>query len=168
GPRVRSALPSRVLRGTRSSDRKEAKDAVAYLRAVVNPADEVSIKRIINEPKRGVGSTSIGKLDAYATAHSLSFLDALRRADDAGVGGRAATGIETFLGLLDDVGDLASGSPGPLLQQMLERSGYLDQLEAERTIESEGRLENLAELVGAAGGGGKGAGGAGGNGGGGG
>src|SRR4029450_3122611 len=72
GPRVRSALPSRVLRGTRSSDRKEAKDAVAYLRAVVNPADEVSIKRIINEPKRGVGSTSIGELDAYATAHGLA------------------------------------------------------------------------------------------------
>jgi DNA helicase II / ATP-dependent DNA helicase PcrA len=147
---MRADIPYRVVGGTRFYDRKEIKDAVAYLRAVVNPADEVSIKRIINEPKRGVGSTSIGKLDAYATAHSLSFLDALRRADAAGVGGRAATGIETFLGLLDDVGDLATGSPGPLLQQLLERSGYLDQLEAERTIESEGRLENLAELVGAA------------------
>ena len=147
---MRADIPYRVVGGTRFYDRKEVKDAVAYLRAVVNPVDEVSIKRIINEPKRGVGSTSIGKLDAYATAHSLSFLDALRRADDAGVGGRAATGIETFLGLLDDVGDLATGSPGPLLQQLLERSGYLDQLEAERTIESEGRLENLAELVGAA------------------
>src|SRR4029450_3340165 len=75
----RADIPYKVVGGTRSSDRKEAKDAVAYLRAVVNPADEVSIKRIINEPKRGVGSTSIGKLDAYATAHSLSFLDALRR-----------------------------------------------------------------------------------------
>jgi DNA helicase II / ATP-dependent DNA helicase PcrA len=147
---MRADIPYRVVGGTRFYDRREVKDAVAYLRAVVNPADEVSIKRIINEPKRGVGSTSIGKLDAYATAHSLSFLDALRRADDAGVGGRAAGGIETFLGLLDDVAGLATGSPGPLLQQLLERSGYLDQLEAERTIEAEGRLENLAELVGAA------------------
>jgi DNA helicase-2/ATP-dependent DNA helicase PcrA len=147
---MRADIPYRVVGGTRFYDRREIKDAIAYLRAVVNPADEVSIKRVINEPKRGVGSTSIGKLDGYATAHSLSFLDALRRADDAGVGGRAATGIETFLGLLDDVADLATGSPGPLLQQLLERSGYLDQLEAERTIESEGRLENLAELVGAA------------------
>jgi DNA helicase-2/ATP-dependent DNA helicase PcrA len=97
-----------------------------------------------------VGATSIGKLDGYATAHGMSFIDALRRADDAGVGGTATRGIEVFLTLLDDVVHLATGSPGPLLEQLLERSGYLDQLEAERTIESEGRLENLAELVGAA------------------
>jgi DNA helicase-2/ATP-dependent DNA helicase PcrA len=147
---MRADIPYKVVGGTRFYDRKEIKDAIAYLRAVVNPADEVSIKRVLNEPKRGVGTTSIGKLDAFATAHGLSFLDALRRADDAGVGGRAAAGIEVFLGLLDDVSDLAGGSPGPLLQQMLERSGYLDQLEADRTIEAEGRLENLAELVGAA------------------
>ena len=69
----------------------------------------------------------------------LSFIDALRRADDAGVGGSAIRGIQAFLTLLDDVADLAAGSPGPLLEQLLERSGYLDQLEAERTIEAEGR-----------------------------
>jgi DNA helicase-2/ATP-dependent DNA helicase PcrA len=147
---MRADIPYKVVGGTRFYDRKEIKDAIAYLRAVVNPVDEVSIKRVLNEPKRGVGTTSIGKLDAYATAHNISFLEALRRADAAGVGGRAATGIEVFLELLDDVADLAMGSPGPLLQQMLERSGYLDQLESERTIEAEGRLENLAELVGAA------------------
>ena len=147
---MRADIPYKVVGGTRFYDRREVKDAIAYLRAVVNPVDEVSIKRVLNEPKRGVGTTSIGKLDAYATAHNISFLEALRRADAAGVGGRAATGIEVFLELLDDVADLAMGSPGPLLQQMLERSGYLDQLESERTIEAEGRLENLAELVGAA------------------
>jgi DNA helicase-2/ATP-dependent DNA helicase PcrA len=118
---------------------------------VVNPVDEVSIKRVLNEPKRGVGATSVGRLDAYATARGLSFIDALRRSDDAGVGGSAIRGIQAFLTLLDDVADLAAGSPGPLLEQLLERSGYLDQLEADRTIEAEGRLENLAELVGAAG-----------------
>jgi DNA helicase II / ATP-dependent DNA helicase PcrA len=148
---MRADIPYKVVGGTRFYDRKEVKDAVAYLRAVVNPADEVSIKRVLNEPKRGVGATSVGKLDAWATAHGMSFADALRRADDAGVGGKAATGIETFLALLDDAVDMATGSPGPLLQMLLERSGYLAQLEAERTIESEGRLENLAELVGAAG-----------------
>ncbi|HET8621617.1 MAG TPA: 3'-5' exonuclease, partial [Acidimicrobiales bacterium] len=147
---MRADIPYKVVGGTRFYDRKEVKDAIAYLRAVVNPVDEVSIKRVLNEPKRGVGNTSIGKLDAYATAHNLPFLEALRRADAAGVGGRAAGGIEAFLGLLDDVADLSMGSPGPLLQQLLERSGYLDALEAERTIEAEGRLENLAELVGAA------------------
>jgi ATP-dependent DNA helicase UvrD/PcrA len=147
---MRADIPYKVVGGTRFYDRKEIKDAVAYLRAVVNPVDEVSVKRVLNEPKRGVGATSIGKLDGYATAHGMSFIDALRRADDAGVGGTATRGIEAFLTLLDDVADLAVGSPGPLLEQLLERSGYLDQLEAERTIESEGRLENLAELVGAA------------------
>jgi DNA helicase-2/ATP-dependent DNA helicase PcrA len=148
---MRADIPYKVVGGTRFYDRKEVKDAIAYLRAVVNPVDEVSLKRVINEPKRGVGDTSIGKVDAYATAHGLPFVEALRRAEDAGVTGKAIRGIETFLDLLDDVADLAMGSPGPLLQQLLERSGYLDQLESERTIESEGRLENLAELVGAAG-----------------
>jgi ATP-dependent DNA helicase UvrD/PcrA len=147
---MRVGIPYRVFGGTRFYDRKEVKDAVAYLRAVVNPVDEVSIKRVLNEPKRGVGATSVGKLDAWATAHGLSFIDALRRADDAGVSGKAARGIEAFLELLDEVAGVASRGPGPLLQALLERSGYLDALESERTIESEGRLENLAELVGAA------------------
>jgi DNA helicase-2/ATP-dependent DNA helicase PcrA len=148
---MRVGIPYRVLGGTRFYDRKEVKDAVAYLRAVVNPVDEVSIKRVLNEPKRGVGATSIGRLDAWATAHGLPFLDALRRAGEAGVSGKAARGIGEFLQLLDDVAPTAASGPGPLLQALLERSGYLDALEAERTIESEGRLENLAELVGAAG-----------------
>jgi DNA helicase II / ATP-dependent DNA helicase PcrA len=147
---MRIGIPYKVVGGTRFYDRREVKDAIAYLRAVVNPVDEVSIKRVLNEPKRGVGDTSVGKLDAWATAHGLAFIDALRRADDAGVSGKALRGIEAFLALLDGLDDLTSGGPGPLLQALLERSGYLDQLEAERTIEAEGRLENLAELVGAA------------------
>jgi DNA helicase II / ATP-dependent DNA helicase PcrA len=147
---MRADIPYKVVGGTRFYDRREIKDAIAYLRAVVNPVDEVSLKRVINEPKRGVGDTSVGRLDAWATAHGLSFMDALRRADDAGVSGKALRGIEAFLTVLDDVADLAAGSPGPLLEQLLERSGYLDQLEADRSIEAEGRLENLAELVGAA------------------
>jgi DNA helicase II / ATP-dependent DNA helicase PcrA len=147
---MRADIPYKVVGGTRFYDRKEIKDAIAYLRAIVNPADEVSLKRVVNEPKRGVGDTSVGKLDAWATAHGLSFMDALRRADDAGVSGKALRGIAAFLEVLDDVADLVAGSPGPLLEQLLERSGYLDQLEADRSIEAEGRLENLAELVGAA------------------
>ncbi|MGH9211015.1 MAG: UvrD-helicase domain-containing protein [Acidimicrobiales bacterium] len=147
---MRIGIPYKVVGGTRFYDRREVKDALAYLRAVVNPIDEVSLKRVLNEPKRGVGDTSVGRLDAWATAHQASFMDALRRADDAGVSGKAIRGIEIFLGVLDDVADLAAGPPAPLLQGLLERSGYLDALEAEHTIESEGRLENLAELLGAA------------------
>jgi DNA helicase-2/ATP-dependent DNA helicase PcrA len=148
---ARHGIPYKVIGGTRFYDRREVKDALAYLRAVVNPIDEVSVKRVLNVPKRGVGDGSVGKLDAYATARGLSFMDALRRSDDAGVSGKAATGIRHFLELLDGVADLATDDrPAPLLEQLLERSGYLDELRAERTIESEGRLENLAELVGSA------------------
>ena len=147
---MRVGIPYKVIGGTRFYDRREIKDAIAYLRAVINPADEVSVKRVLNEPKRGIGATSVGKLDAYANARGLSFMEALRRADDAGVSGKASRGIEAFLAVLDDVEPLAAGNPGPLLESLLERSGYADALDAERTVESEGRLENLAELVGAA------------------
>ena len=148
---ARHGVPYKVIGGTRFYDRREIKDALAYLKAVINPTDEVSVKRVLNNPKRGVGDSSVGKLDAYASARGLSFIDALRRSDDAGVGGKAAKGIEQFLFLLESVADLAADDkPAPLLEALLERSGYLDELRAERTIESEGRLENLAELVGSA------------------
>jgi DNA helicase II / ATP-dependent DNA helicase PcrA len=149
---TRVSIPYKVLGGTRFYDRREVKDALAYLRVAVNPIDEVSVKRVLNVPKRGVGDSSIGKLDAYASAHGMAFIDALRRADDAGVGGKADKGITAFLALLDDVADLlAADRPAPLLEALLDRSGYLAELEAERSIESEGRLENLAELAGSAG-----------------
>jgi DNA helicase-2/ATP-dependent DNA helicase PcrA len=148
---ARHGVPYKVIGGTRFYDRREVKDALAYLKSVINPSDEVSVKRVINTPKRGVGDSSIGKLDAYASGRGLSFMDALRRSDDAGVGGKAAKGIEQFLYLLDSVADLAAEDrPAPLLEALLERSGYLDELRAERSIEAEGRLENLAELVGSA------------------
>jgi DNA helicase-2/ATP-dependent DNA helicase PcrA len=148
---ARHGVPYKVIGGTRFYDRREVKDALAYLKAVINPADEVSVKRVLNNPKRGVGDSSVGKLDAYASAHGLSFMEALRRAEDAGVGGKASKGIMQFLFLLESVDQLAADDrPAPLLEALLERSGYLDELRAERSIESEGRLENLAELVGSA------------------
>jgi DNA helicase-2/ATP-dependent DNA helicase PcrA len=147
---VRVGIPYKVIGGTRFYDRREVKDALAYLRAVVNPIDEVSIKRVLNVPKRGVGDGSIAKLDRWATAHGRSFMDALRRADDAGVSGRALRGIEAFLALIDELGDRRAEGPGPLLEAALRGSGYLDELEAEHSVEADGRLENLAELVGAA------------------
>ncbi len=148
---ARHGVPYKVIGGTRFYDRREVKDALAYLKTCINPSDEVSVKRVLNNPKRGVGDSSIGKLDAYASARGLSFIDALRRSDDAAVGGKAAKGIEQFLYLLGSVADLAADDkPAPLLEALLERSGYLDELRAERTIDSEGRLENLAELVGSA------------------
>ena len=148
---ARHGVPYKVIGGTRFYDRREIKDALAYLKAAVNPVDEVSMKRVLNTPKRGVGDGSVGKVDAYATAHGVSFVDALRHWHQAEVSGKAATGIQHFLFLLDSVGQMVTDDrPAPLLEALLERSGYLDELRAERSIESEGRLENLAELVGSA------------------
>jgi superfamily I DNA/RNA helicase len=147
---MRVGIPYKVIGGTRFYDRREVKDALAYMRTVVNPVDEVSVKRVLNVPKRGVGDTSIGRLDAHASARGLSFFDTLRQAEAAGVSGKALRGIESFLVLVDDVAETANDGPAALLQALLERSGYLAALHAEHTIEAEGRLENLAELVGAA------------------
>ncbi|WP_334144789.1 ATP-dependent helicase, partial [Rhabdothermincola sp.] len=147
---MRVGIPYKVVGGTRFYDRREVKDALAYLRAVVNPLDEVSIKRVLNTPKRGVGESTVARLDVWANARGLPFIDALRRAADAGVSGRAGKGIEAFLALVDDLAEMVPQGPGPLLEAAVTRSGYVAELEAEHSIESEGRLENLAELVGAA------------------
>jgi DNA helicase-2/ATP-dependent DNA helicase PcrA len=147
---MRVGIPYKVIGGTRFYDRREVKDALAFIKAVINPTDEVSIKRVLNTPKRGIGDGSVGKLDAWASAHGVPFVEALRRSDDAGVSGTAVRGIAAFLELLDSVTELTTGAPAPLLQALLDGSGYLAELEAERSIESEGRLENLAELVGSA------------------
>ncbi len=147
---MRVGIPYKVLGGTRFYDRREIKDAVAYLRAVANPADEVSVKRVVNVPKRGVGDTTIGRVDNWATSHGLSFHDALRRADDAGVSTAAQKGIASFLELLDEARGVLDEGPGPVLELLLEGSGYLKELHVEHSVEAEGRLENLAELVGSA------------------
>ena len=149
---IRHGVPYKVVGGTRFYDRREIKDAMAYLRAVVNPTDEVSVKRVLNVPKRGVGDTSVSKLDALAAAHGLSFTDAMRRASEAGVSGPAARGIESFVALLDELAVLVEAEAGPaeVLQMALDRSGYVAELEIEASVESNGRLENLGELIGSA------------------
>ncbi len=147
---MRVGIPYKVIGGTRFYDRREIKDAVAYLKAVSNPSDEVSIKRIINVPKRGIGSTSLGKLDAYAAETGLTFADALRRADDAGVSGTAVKGIASFLQLLETFAEDMEKGPAHALEAILRDTGYVAELEDERSVEAEGRLENLQELVGVA------------------
>jgi superfamily I DNA/RNA helicase len=149
---IRHGVPYKVVGGTRFYDRREIKDAMAYLRAVVNPGDEVNVKRVLNVPKRGIGDTSVGKLDALAGAKGISFMDAMRRADEAGVSGPAGRGIEAFVALLDQLAVLVEAEAGPaeVLQTALDRSGYVAELEAEASVESNGRLENLGELIGSA------------------
>jgi DNA helicase-2/ATP-dependent DNA helicase PcrA len=147
---VRNAVPYKVVGGTRFYDRKEIKDAVAYVRAVTNPADEVSLKRVLNEPKRGIGDTSISRLDAYAQAAGIGFAEALRHATEAGVSGTALRGIAKFVELVEVLEPIAAEGPATLIQEAIERSGYLAELEAENTVEAHTRIENLSELVGAA------------------
>jgi len=146
---VRLGLPYKVVGGTRFYDRREVKDAIAYLRAVVNPADEVSLKRVVNVPKRGVGDTSINRLDAWATARGATFDDAIRAGEQAGLSGKALSGVHQLTALLDELRELnAESGPAAVLERALARTGYAAALEADRSIESQGRLENLAELVG--------------------
>ncbi len=147
---MRVGIPYKVIGGTRFYDRREVKDALAYLKAVINPADEVSVKRVLNVPKRGVGESSVGRLDVHARAHGLTFLDAMKEAAAAGVTGKALKGIDQFLALLDELAPLVESGPAPVLEAAMQRSGYVAELEAEHSIEAEGRIENLAELVGAA------------------
>ena len=147
---MRFGIPYKVVGGTRFYDRREVKDAMAYLRAVINPADEVSVKRVLNVPKRGVGDTSVARLDSLAAGEGITFVEAMRRADEAGLTGAAIRGVGVFLRLLDSLAERLEDGPGDLLQAALDDSGYLGELEAEESVEAAGRLENLGELVGSA------------------
>ncbi len=145
---MRFGIPYKVVGGTRFYDRREIKDAMAYLRAIVNPVDEVSIKRILNVPKRGIGDSSVAKLDALAADEGISFFEAMRRAPEAGLTGAAARGVARFVALVDDLSARSDLGPADLLQAALDDSGYLGELEAEQSVDAAGRIENIGELVG--------------------
>lgn len=155
---MRLSVPYQVVGGTRFYDRREIRDALAYIRTVANPSDEVSVKRVLNVPKRGVGDSSVARLDEFAAAEGISFFDAACRATEAGLTGRAARGVAQFCDVIvgaramldDDTGDVADATPGDVLQHVLDASGYLTELESEDTVEAHGRIENLGEFVGSA------------------
>jgi len=145
---VRAGIPYRVVGGVKFYDRREVKDALAYLRGLVNPDDEVSWKRIVNTPKRGVGDTSVAKVTAHAQASGLTFRAALGQAVAAGVGGKAVGGIQDLLEIMEEVEGAADTGVAATVEAVLEDTGYLAELEAERSLEAESRIENLRELVG--------------------
>ncbi|MBD26510.1 MAG: DNA helicase PcrA [Acidimicrobiaceae bacterium] len=146
----RLGMAYRVVGGTRFYDRREVRDALAYLRLAVNPLDEVALRRVINVPKRGVGDTSLGKIEEWADKNQIDLFLSLFDASKAGVSGKALKGIESFLNLLEESQSRLDLGPADIIEFSLEQSGYISDLEQERTIEAEGRLENLSELVGAA------------------
>jgi DNA helicase-2/ATP-dependent DNA helicase PcrA len=149
---VRYELPYQVIGGTKFYERAEIKDAVAYLQLLVNPADQVSFARVINSPRRGIGDTSQGRIAAYANTTGQTIWDVASAPETVpGLGAAAIKSVSRFTELIEGLrADFENEPVAELLQALLERSGYLDALRAERTIEADGRIENLEELVGVA------------------
>jgi len=148
---VKYGIPYQVVGGLKYYDRREVKDALAYLRAIVNPDDVVSMKRIVNTPKRSIGDTSVAHVDRYVEDHGISFLDGLRQADQNDrLNNRAKKAIAEFVSLYDHLSAAASGGPSAALNAVLDMSGYMDWVRSERSIEAMGREENLKELLSAA------------------
>ncbi len=148
---LRAAIPYRVISGTRFYDRKEIKNALAYARLIVNPRDEASARRVINEPKRGIGDAAQAKLGAYAAEHGLSFAEASHYASAAGLSAKALHGAQKFSFMLDELRALANDlSPREMIDAIVRESGMGDALRAENSDEAYSRLENLGELASAA------------------
>ncbi len=148
---VRFGVSYQVVGGLKYYDRREVKDALAYLRSIVNPADQVSVKRIINTPKRAIGDTSVAHVDRYADAHSMTFFEALRHARDIdALTARAQNAILDFVAVMDVIATKAGNGPEAAVDAVLNDTGYLDAVRSERTIEAMGREENLRELLTAA------------------
>lgn len=150
---VKAGISYRVYSGPRFYDRAEVKDALAYLRAVVNPADEISIRRVVNKPPRGIGPQTIAEIDHLANTETLSFYDALSSAEDTGVKPKPLRGINEFLEVLIKSREMiAEGSVGPaeLLEHLINESGYRAWLEGSKDADALRKLDNLGELLNAA------------------
>jgi len=146
---VRTGMPYRVVGGVRFYERREVRDALAYLRALANPEDEVSLRRILNVPRRGIGDRAETGVEHLAQRERISFGAALERADEVpGLASRSLNAIRTFTSMMSDMRTLVeSGAPpDTVLQAVLEQSGYLSALQASDDPQDESRVENLAEL----------------------
>ena len=147
---IRVGLPYKVVGGVRFYERKEIKDALAYVRVLVNPRDTVSLRRIVNEPKRGIGERAEASIQRLATMHDISFWEALTRADEApDLATRSLNAIQAFTAMMSELMALAdTGAPADaVVEAALTRSGYLSSLEQSTDPQDETRVENLAELV---------------------
>ncbi len=141
-------MPYRIVGGTRFFDRAEIRDVMAYLKAVVNPADEISLKRIINTPKRSIGGTTVERIDLDARQSGTGFEDALRLAvEDDRFQARTQTALAGFIGLLDEMRSM-QGDLRDLVEMVVARAGLIEALEAENTDEARGRADNIREFFG--------------------
>ena len=150
---IRVGLPYKVVGGVRFYERKEVRDALAYLRVLANPTDTVSLRRILNTPRRGIGDRAEACLEAFASRERVPFAEALRRCDEVGgMAARSAKAVSEFAALMDELRTLVAGGmpPAEVLEAVLDRTGYLAELAASTDPQDESRVENLSELVGVA------------------
>ncbi|MFF7555232.1 DNA helicase PcrA [Streptomyces olivaceus] len=147
---IRVGLPYKVVGGVRFYERKEVRDVLAYLRVLANPEDSVPMRRILNVPKRGIGDRAEAMIDALAQREKISFSQALRRVDEAyGMAARSANAVKRFNTLMEDLRTVVESGAGPatVLEAILERTGYLAELQSSTDPQDETRIENLQELA---------------------
>ncbi|HEX3510801.1 MAG TPA: UvrD-helicase domain-containing protein [Solirubrobacteraceae bacterium] len=146
---VRREISYQVIGGTKFYERAEIKDAVAYLSLIANPQDVVSFTRIANSPRRGIGATSLGRVLSHAQTLGVSIWDAAAAPEQVpGLGPAAVKALDRFMATMAELRALSQEAPiAEVLESLLAQSGYIESLEAERTIEAQGRIENLEQLV---------------------
>ncbi|WP_327667228.1 MULTISPECIES: DNA helicase PcrA [unclassified Streptomyces] len=147
---IRVGLPYKVVGGVRFYERKEVRDVLAYLRVLANPEDSVPLRRILNVPKRGIGDRAEAMIDALSQREKISFPQALKRVDEAyGMAARSANAVKKFNTLMEDLRTIVESGVGPatVLEAILERTGYLAELQASTDPQDETRIENLQELA---------------------
>jgi DNA helicase-2/ATP-dependent DNA helicase PcrA len=150
---MRAGMPYKVVGGVRFYQRKEIKDVMAYLRVLVNPGDLVSVRRVINTPKRGIGDATVAAIEGFSAQEDIPFMEAARRADEISTLGQRAKGaVRGFVEVVDRLAERLGEGAGVarMVEEAFTESGYLAELEEERTVEAMGRVENLKELVGVA------------------
>ncbi|MEU8485405.1 DNA helicase PcrA [Streptomyces sp. NPDC048641] len=147
---IRVGLPYKVVGGVRFYERKEVRDVLAYLRVLANPEDSVPLRRILNVPKRGIGDRAEAMIDALSQREKISFPQALRRVDEAyGMAARSTNAVKRFNTLMEDLRTIVESGAGPatVLEAVLERTGYLAELQSSTDPQDETRIENLQELA---------------------
>ncbi len=146
---IRTGTPYQIIGGTRFYERREIKDMLAYLQLLVNPSDDVAARRVINTPRRGIGAKTEQVLSDVALRERISFLEACRRAEEhPQLGPRARNSVLEFVSVVDQLGGAVERTPLPELVELAwNATGYLSELEAQRTIEAQGRIENIKELA---------------------
>ncbi|AFK59233.1 ATP-dependent DNA helicase PcrA [Enterococcus faecium DO] len=145
---LKANIPYKMVGGHKFYDRKEIKDILAYLNVLVNPQDSISFERIVNSPKRGIGPGSIEKLRSFASLHEWPLLEAAQNVDLANIGGKAGQQLGAFGEMIQEVTQMIPYlTVTELTKEVLDRSGYLEDLKIQNTLEAQARIENLEEFL---------------------